>query len=414
MKKFGFVLIIFTFLCNSSTVQAGIARLVADTKSGLILEAQNENELKYPASLTKVMTLYITFWALENKLIQMHDILPISKNAEKQPRSKLYLKAGNTITVYEAIMALIIKSANDAAVVLAEALAPSEDEFAEIMTQTAHQLGLKSTTFKNASGLHHPDQKTTARDMAVLTIALINHYPQYYALFSTPFFEYNNRQYHSHNNVMKIYNGAEGLKTGFISAGGYSIISTAQKDGNRLVTVVLGHESVKKRDKVAVKMLDTGFEKIQHQNRYFSDFTKKTGKNPLNKKAIIPQARLEHRFASIQERLNETKRLADRLRKNKTLPPKLKGMPVIEVGIAQGDGSWGIQVGAFRKETIAKETANRVLSMIGQSNMHIKTPRFEDLFRSRIFGFTSVHEAKTACNILKSKKIQCFPVGPTY
>lgn len=414
MKKIGFVLIVLTFLFNSSNGQAGIARLVADTKSGLILSAQNENEPKYPASLTKVMTLYITFWALENKLIQMHDILPISKNAEKQPRSKLYLKAGNTITVYEAIMALIIKSANDAAVVLAEALAPSEAEFADIMTQTAHQLGLKNTTFKNASGLHHPDQKTTARDMAVLTIALINHYPQYYALFSTPFFEYNNRQYHSHNNVMKIYDGAEGLKTGFISAGGYSIISTAQKDGNRLVTVVLGHESVKKRDNVAIKMLDTGFERIQHQDQYFSKFIKKMGQNPLNKKAMIPQARLEYRFSEIQKHLTETKRLADRFRKNQTLSPELKGMPVVEVGLAQGDGSWGIQVGAFHKETVAKEMANRVLSLIGDSNKHIKTPRFEDLFRSRIFGFTSPHEAKNICKILKNQKIQCFPVGPDY
>ena len=413
MKKFLFCIIATILAWAPYTSYAGVARLVADTKSGLILVAENDQEPKYPASLTKVMTLYITFWALENKLIQMDDLLPISKNAEKQPRSKLYLKAGTTMTVYEAIMALIIKSANDAAVVLAEALANSESEFADIMTQTARQLGLTHTTFKNASGLHHPEQQTTARDMAVLTIALINHYPQYYALFSTPFFEYNGKRYYSHNNILKNYDGAEGLKTGFISAGGYSIISTAQKEGTRLVTVVLGHDSVNLRDKTAMRLLDTGFEKVRHRDKYFARLAKK-GQNPLEKNALVPKAHLEYRFAAIQERLNETKRLADRFRKNQTLAPELAGMPVVEVGIAQGDGSWGIQVGAFHHETIARETAERVLSLLDNTNKHIKTPRFEQFFRSRIFGFTSSRDANIACQKLKSRKIQCFPVGPDY
>lgn len=391
---------------------ASVARLVADTQSGLILSAENDLELKYPASLTKVMTLYLTFWALENKLMTMQDRLPISEHAAAQPRSKLYLKAGGTMSVYEAIMALIIKSANDAAVVLAEALAPSEPEFAEIMTQTARQLGLRDTIFKNASGLHHKEQVTTARDMAVMTIALINHYPQYYALFSTPFFDYNGRRYYSHNDVLREYEGAEGLKTGFISAGGYSIISTAKKGDARLVTVVLGQDSVRSRNKEAIRMLDVGFERISHPEDYF---TKAGQGNPLERQALIPQVHLEERFEAVQKHLDETRRLADLClqneQKNKAREPVLVQN---KSDIAQGDSSWGIQVGAFAKEKTALNTAHKALTFLKAEGKKIKTPRFEQFFRSRIFGFVSSKEASNACRQLKNKNIQCFPVGPDY
>ena len=236
--------------------QAVVSTLVADTKSGTILSSKNAQRKQYPASLTKVMTLYLTFNALDKGLLKMDDKLPISLHAAKQPRSKMFLKAGDTIRVKDAVMALIIKSANDAAVVLAEALAPSEKEFAKMMTQTAHQLGLKNTQFRNASGLHNPEQVTTAEDMALLTIALINHYPEYYKLFSKGKFWYRGKEYRSHNQVTRSYSGAEGLKTGYIAAVGYNIISTAKRNNDRLVTVVIGHNTSKSRDKQAVRLLD--------------------------------------------------------------------------------------------------------------------------------------------------------------
>ena len=252
-----FVFLVTLILCQP--VEAVVSTLVADSKTGTVFSARNSLRKQYPASLTKVMTLYLTFNALDKGLLKMDDSLPVSLNAAKQPRSKLFLKAGDTIRVKEAVMALIIKSANDVAVVLAEALASSEEEFAQMMTQTARKLGMNNTCFKNASGLHHPDQVTTAQDMALLTMALINHYPQYYKLFSATSFWHKGKEYKTHNQVTLYYKGAEGLKTGYIAAVGYNIISTAKRDDNRLIAVVIGQNNSKKRDNQAVNLLNKGF-----------------------------------------------------------------------------------------------------------------------------------------------------------
>ena len=262
MRFFKFLIFVSVFLFPLIG-QTNVSTLVADTKSGLILSSKNAQIQQYPASLTKVMTLYLTFSAIDKGILKMNDRLPVSLKAARQPRSKLYVRAGQTISVRDAIMALIIISANDVAVVLAEALAPSEAEFAEMMTKTAHSLGLKSTTFKNASGLHNPDQVTTAQDMAILAMAMIHHFPHHYKLFSKRTFSYKGRTYRSHNHVQKKYKGAEGLKTGYISAVGYNIISTAKRNNNRLVSVVIGQDTVALRDKQAMNLLDKGFSKIK-------------------------------------------------------------------------------------------------------------------------------------------------------
>ncbi len=275
--------------------QASVSTLVADTKSGLILASKNATEQQYPASLTKVMTLYMTFSAIERGILKMEDRLPVSLKAAKQPRSKLYVRPGQTISVKDAIMALIIKSANDVAVVLAEALAPSEEEFARMMTKTARNLGLKETTFKNASGLHNPDQVTTAQDMAILTMAMIHHFPKYYKLFSKKSFTYNGRVYRSHNHVQKRYAGAEGLKTGYISAVGYNIISTAKRNDNRLVSVVIGGDTVAQRDRQAMRLLDNGFSKIKQQ---------KSTQKLLNKKALLEKPDLTSELKIMAKRLD--------------------------------------------------------------------------------------------------------------
>ncbi len=387
-----------------SSARADVCALVADTKSGLVLAAKDADVPAHPASLTKVMTLYLTFWALEHKLLAMDDRLPISKTAASRPKSKLYLKAGGSMSVYEAIMALIIKSANDAAVVLAEALAPSESAFAEIMTETGRQLGLKHTVFKNASGLHHPDQVTCAQDMAVLTIALINHFPQYYPLFSTEFFEYNGRRYYSHNHILKEYDGAEGLKTGFISAAGYNIITTAKKDKTRLVTVVLGQKSTRARDDEAIRLLDEGFYKVLNKNTFFKRFERPGLPHPLERRALVPQPKLEERFAVFQEHLDAAKKQAREAFKNDRFVRQA----------SSETPKWGIQVGAFNTKSLALENARRALSLLDEKKKEIATPRFETFFRSRIFGFQSSREASAACRRLKDNRIDCFMVGPVY
>ena len=298
MKLLNLFILAITF-CLPITGFTSVSTLVADTKSGLILASKNATAQQYPASLTKVMTLYMTFSAIDKGILKMDDRLPVSLKAARQPRSKLYVKPGQTISVKDAIMALIIISANDVAVVLAEALAPNETEFAKMMTQTAHSLGLKSTTFKNASGLHNPDQVTTAQDMAVLTMAMIHHFPHYYKLFSKKTFSYQGKVYRSHNHVQKRYKGAEGLKTGYISAVGYNIISTAKRNDSRLVSVVIGQDTVALRDRQAMRLLDKGFSSIErHKSKTPKD------KNLLNKTAVLKQPDMMPHLKVMAERLD--------------------------------------------------------------------------------------------------------------
>lgn len=401
------------FVCLCWTVQsfawAGPSTLVADTKSGLILSSSNAETEQYPASLTKVMTLYLTFDALENGVLKMTDSLPISEKAARQPKSKLYLKAGQTITVREAILALIVKSANDAAVVLAEALAPSEDDFALMMTSVAYDLGLKNTTFKNASGLHNPEQKTTAKDMAILTIAMINHYPKYYKLFSTNSFSYHGKKYYSHNNVLRYYKGAEGLKTGYVSAVGYNIISTAQKNNKRLVSVVIGQNSVNKRDKQAMRLLDKGFSRIKNAKN----------KASLNQRALVGEPQRELYLPIMKESAEKAKELALACNENNKNRGVL-GVAMLEVedltgGSEQGDSNatWTIQVGAFASENLAVKEAKKAMRYFDQTGKEIKTPQTENnLYRARITGFETKKQAYNVCKKLIGKKFQCLPIAP--
>ncbi len=309
-----FRILVFASVCMFPLLtSANVSTLVADTKSGLILSSKNATVQQYPASLTKVMTLYLTFSAIDKGILKMDDRLPVSLKAARQPRSKLYVRAGQTISVKDAIMALIIISANDVAVVLAEALAPSEAEFAEMMTETAKSLGLKNTTFKNASGLHNKDQVTTAQDMAILAMAMIHHFPHHYKLFSKRNFVYKGRTYRSHNHVQKKYKGAEGLKTGYISAVGYNIISTAKRNDNRLVSVVIGQDTVALRDRQAMRLLDRGFSRIKKQK------TTSSGNQLLNKQAILDKPDMTPFLKIMAERLDQVVKTNKHIDRSKLL-----------------------------------------------------------------------------------------------
>ena len=213
--------------------------ILIDAQSGKVLSASNADELRYPASLTKLMTLYITFGEIESGRLKMTDKLTVSRNAANRAPSKLGLKAGEKITVNDAVMALVVKSANDCASVLAEGIGYSEEKFAKTMTKVARELGMKNTTFKNASGLPDPAQKTTARDMAVLGAAMYHHYPQYYKLFATKSFTYKGRTMYTHNHLLKNFKGADGMKTGFTNAAGYNIVTSAHRNGNRVIAVTM-------------------------------------------------------------------------------------------------------------------------------------------------------------------------------
>jgi D-alanyl-D-alanine carboxypeptidase len=232
------------------------ATLVVDVKTGEVLHQENAGKLRYPASLTKMMTLYLMFEAIENKSVDVSDKIIVSKYAASQPKTNMGLKAGEKISVRNAIMSLIIKSANDVSVAVAEHISGSEDEFAKLMSKRAKNLGMKNTVFTNPHGLPDVNQKTTAYDLARLAIALKRDFPKYYHLFALKSFTFKGIDHKTHNHVVKNYPYADGLKTGFTGAAGYNLATSAKKGNKEVVSIVLGGNSYKKRDEKMVGLLN--------------------------------------------------------------------------------------------------------------------------------------------------------------
>jgi D-alanyl-D-alanine carboxypeptidase len=224
----------------SSAADDNYAAIVVDANTGQVLFSRNADLPRYPASLTKMMTLYLVFEDLERGKISLRSRLTVSANAANQAPSKLGLTPGSTIRVEDAILAMVTKSANDVAMVVAENLAASAEAFAQRMTATARSLGMNSTTFRNPHGLPDAGQVTTARDMATLGRALQDRFPQYYGYFATPEFEWAGVTYRNHNNLLGEVEGVDGIKTGYTSASGYNLVTSVKRDGRYLVAVVMG------------------------------------------------------------------------------------------------------------------------------------------------------------------------------
>lgn len=222
--------------------------LVIDASSGATLHQADATATRYPASLTKMMTLYLLFEALEQGRLSKTTEIPVSSFAARQPPSKLGLKTGQSIDVDSAIRALAVKSANDVAVAVAEYLGGSEEQFAGQMTARARGLGLSGTVFRNASGLPDPNQRTTARDMAVLGMALRSRFPQHFHYFSERDFVFRGRTVRGHNDLIGRVEGVDGIKTGYIRASGYSIVTSVTRGSRRLIIVVMGADSARARN----------------------------------------------------------------------------------------------------------------------------------------------------------------------
>ncbi len=236
--------------------------LVIEPESGRILYEKDPDGLRHPASITKMMTLYIVFEALERGEITLNTPLEVSRNAVLRPPSRLGVMTGDTLRVEDAILALVTRSANDAATVIAENLGGTESAFGEMMTAKAHALGMRDSVFKNASGLPDPGQWTTARDMSKLGRALINDFPRYYPYFSTPRFYYRGQGFDNHNHLMETYPGMDGIKTGFINSSGFNLVASAKRGGHRLIGVVFGGPSAVRRDRHMREILDDGFAQL--------------------------------------------------------------------------------------------------------------------------------------------------------
>jgi D-alanyl-D-alanine carboxypeptidase len=248
-----------TGLLSAQSARAIDASIVVDANSDVVISQENADRLLHPASMSKLMTLYLTFEALESGRITLQRTFPVSAHAESMSPTKLNLVAGQSIRVEDAILSLVTLSANDSAVVLAEGLGGSEDRFGQLMTRKAHQLGMVNTNFRNSNGLPDPAQISTARDMAILCRALIRKFPQYYHYFSVREFTYNGIEHANHNHLMSRYEGMDGLKTGLTNASGFNLAASAIRNGRRLIGVVFGGTSAVQRDDYMADLLDEGF-----------------------------------------------------------------------------------------------------------------------------------------------------------
>ncbi len=270
MKKIVLLACLLCFSFSSYALEDGCknnySALVFYEKNNNILFQKRADYIVYPASLVKVMTLYLTFEAIENKRISSDQDLIVSARGEEvgsvNKVNTMRLKAGDKITVRDAIKAVIVKSFNEAAVTLAEAVAGDEWQFVRMMNVKAAELGMINSSFHNSSGLHEEGQYTTAYDLARLTRAIKKNFPDYYHLFSTKEFTYRGVKYETHNHVLLDYDGAEGLKTGFTNASGFNLISAAKKHNERVISIVLGCETAKARDNFTKNIFNEAFQRL--------------------------------------------------------------------------------------------------------------------------------------------------------
>ena len=286
-------LLIASGVTQIGTAQANskYAAIVIDANNGNTLFARHADKRRYPASLTKMMTLYILFEELEAGRLSLDSKITISKNAARQPASKIGFKPGESIKTKDAILALVVKSANDVATAVAEHISDSEQNFARRMTKTARRIGLRATQFRNASGLPNRQQHTTARDMATLGQRVRIDFPQYYSYFSNSHFTFRGRRYRGHNRLVRNYKGADGIKTGYIRASGFNLVSSAERDGRRVIAVVMGGRTAKRRDNHSVTLLNRYLPKASRTRQFHAELPR--GPLPSPQRAVETVARAE-------------------------------------------------------------------------------------------------------------------------
>jgi len=347
------------------------------------------------------MTLYITFDALNAGTLKLNEPVRVSRNAAQTPPSKLGLRAGQTITVDHLIQALTVKSANDAAVVLAERIAGSEAAFTLHMTAKARSLGMTKTTFKTANGLPHPDQKTSARDMAKLASNILKNHRRYYHYFGQEHFSYGGRSYKNTNGLLHWLKGVDGFKTGYTNASGYNLIVSAQREGRRLIAVVLGGASGASRNSHMQDLIERGFDVM--------GVDPVTSLPPVTvKREPLPPLKTPH-IASTAK-VTQAVRLRGRNQKSITVSNDRS----LKLSEFETDLSWGIQTGAFLKKSEAKSQISTIgglhILSKARSNVSPLTRNGQTLYRARFEGL-SVKEAQLACKALANLASGCLIVA---
>lgn len=393
------------------------AAVIVDANSNNILYSQSADVLRSPASLTKIMTLYVLFAYMRAGRITFDTELVVTPHAAKQSPTKLGLKPGSTITVIDAIKALVTKSANDAAAVIAENLGGTEENFARIMTQTARNLGMKNTTFRNASGLPNGEQLTTARDMAILAIHVMRDYPEYYGFFKTRYFTYKGRKYRNHNRLLFGYKGTDGIKTGYTRASGFNLTASVQRGDKHLVGVVLGGTTGARRDAAMRSLLDKHWSKASSSKSkpslISSLFGAPSPPPPSRKPAFALAAATPAAKLGAPQEQGDVSGPGDNVRAS--LSPN---RPTPRGGGTRPRfaGTYHVQVGAFTSQADAQ---NR-LGMVQQRAAKLLTGHMPftatfmkdntEWYRARFAGFSKT-DARSTCDALKRMSLECIAMA---
>lgn len=405
--RIGFALMLMCMLLSlqASPASAGYAHYVFDANSGKVLAAENADVLNHPASLTKMMTLYMVFEALHDGRLRWDQKIVMSKNGAATIPTKLGVRAGKTFTVREAVYGMAIKSANDAAEAMGDHLAGSEQRFAQAMTRKARQLGMRNTTFRNASGLPDRRQVTTARDMAVLAVALINNYPKEYAVFSQRSFSFRGHRIRGHNNLMYRYKGMDGIKTGYTDASGFNLVSAVNDRGRRVIGVVLGGRTARSRDDQMAALLNRTMPRASGRGL---ELAAKSAKSARAETAdILPQSDIPlPTFATRTDAVAQQIAAADGLMADTieaTVASEVMERSRWEVQIAATD----TQAGA---DALLSEAARASLGRVSGISPYIErvTRGSATLYRARFTGFDSRSAAQSACRQLQVHAYSCM------
>ena len=390
--------------------------IVLDADTGRVLSENNADAVTYPASLTKMMTLYLTFEALNTGRLRLDRYLPVSLEAASKSPTKLGLRPGDSVDVQDLILGIVTRSANDAAAVLAEGIAGSEPAFAELMNRKAQQLGMRGTFYRNASGLPDPEQHTTARDTAQLALALYHDYPREYRYFATREFDFRGTLIVGHDHLLDWYPGADGIKTGYIRASGFNLATSAVRDGHRLIGVVLGGISGGARDREMGALLDHGFGAVGVSGPIMTARREAppVPPTPTPQNAVVAAAAPTPQPARAKPGL--LGKAAARLAAH--LSPVSKAEAAVlprELPHAAADG-WGIQLGAYHAQNAAEKAARAAesLPVARGKPLQIVEPgkaAKDRLYRARLLNFTP-QQAQSACVLLHKKKLECSVVPP--
>jgi D-alanyl-D-alanine carboxypeptidase len=403
--------------------------IVVDMNSGSILYSQSADLPRYPASLTKMMTLYVLFGYLRAGKVTPTSELVVTPHAASQAPTKLGLKPGATISTTDAVKALVTQSANDAAVTIAENLAGTEENFARVMTDTARSIGMNATTFRNASGLPNEDQITTARDMATLAAHLIHDYPEYYGVFETRYFTFNGHKYRNHNKLLFGYQGCDGIKTGYTKASGFNLTASVHRGNKHLVAVVLGGKTGGQRDAAMRSLLDRHFAKATDTKptpaQLLASLVPAPSPPAVQKPAYTlapptpaPSASTARAGETSTDTTADTTTDTEEGDTGDPAEPIEASLTVTEPGakatIKPGkyQGAFQVQVGAFTSEAEAQNRLGMVqqrASDLLDGHMPFTTSFMmgdEEWYRARFAGF-SRESAQAACATLKKMSLDC-------